>query len=182
MGYYFRNIKNHGFVRTLESYNNPSINGLVSIHRDDHCGLLLKLIELSVIDKDAGGKLWAQCLGFTYVNPLQSVAVPGAVADGLPIELCEEYCALHLYTLNGIASVCMSDPSNERDVAFLQKYLNKKVSPSFGLPFLIEKAASPKRTFDKSDPGKELVSQERINNIFRAKRKRTRQIVFKECA
>lgn len=179
----FANIQNPRFVLTLESYNSPILNGLIHLYRNDHCRLMNKLVEVAVLQPDVVGKIWAQCLGYTYVNPLQSVSLPGS-GPSLPLDICKQQSVVHLYTLNGVASICMVDPSNRRTIVILQRTLQQKVSASFGLPNYIREAIQRKCAPLKSHKGssEEIVSQDEISAVFKAKRKRNTRIVFKECA
>lgn len=115
------------------------LNGLVAKHKKDHSGLLLEIIEKGYLRKDPAGELWARAHNTTYVDPL-SIKISYPEDQRIPLEMAKKIQAIGLYEFDGYVTMVMNDPMNRNLVESLERYLQKRVSPVFGLPDDIEKA------------------------------------------
>lgn len=174
-------LKNPRFIATLEEHKHSSIRALLDVYGKDHYLLMMKLISLLVLKPSVAGRLWAECLGCSYVNPLQSTVVP-SFTDGLPLDVAERYNAIHLYSINGVASVCMLDPTDRETVYYLSDILKKRISPSFGFHNKIKKAIEYAKDPMAAERQSDLVAQSEITAQFKAKRKRAPRNAVSLCA
>jgi len=137
-----REIRCDRFVELLNEagkIESVLLNQLVAKFKKDHSGLLLEIIEKGYMRKDPVGELWARANNTTYVDPL-SINITYPEGERIPLEMAKKIQAIGLYEFDGYVTMVMNDPMNRNLVESLERYLQKRVSPVFGLPEDIDKA------------------------------------------
>lgn len=101
--------------------------------------LLLALLDQKYISKEDGCRLYADSLGFAYVDPFASIITDEAVAT-LPAEIAKKAGVIGLYLINGVLTAAFSKPDDEALVRRISQIAQMPVSPVFALPREIEDA------------------------------------------
>jgi len=112
--------------------------GLVKEHGEG-VPLLQALLEQKFIPKDDACRLYAEALGFAYVDPFASIITDEAVA-AVPAEIARKANVIGLYVINGVLTAAMSKPDDEALVRRIGQIAQMPVSPVFALPREIEDA------------------------------------------
>jgi type II secretory ATPase GspE/PulE/Tfp pilus assembly ATPase PilB-like protein len=97
------------------------------------------LIQRQLINPDVAARLWAESLGITYVNPLESV-LDGSATDTVRRSDLQRLSFVPLYTLGGAVTVAMSRAADMEARIEVEKCLGKPISPVFALPEEIKAA------------------------------------------
>ncbi len=101
--------------------------------------LVLALLDQKFIPKDDACRLYAESLGFAYVDPFASIITDEAVA-ALPAEIARKANVIGLYVINGVLTAAMSKPDDEALVRRIGQIAQMPISPVFALPREIEDA------------------------------------------
>ena len=125
-----------------------ALNLLLSRHGET-LDLVQALIAEKLLSKEDACRFWGDARGFAYVDPFASVVTEEAVAR-IPLDLARKAQALGLYIIDGVITVAMSDPGNERLVQRLSNAIKLPVSPVFALPLEIRDAISVNYSTEKS--------------------------------
>ena len=112
--------------------------GLVKEHGEG-LPLLLALLEQKFITKDEGCRLYAESLGYAYVDPFASIITDEAIA-AVPAEIARKANVIGLYVINGVLTTAMSKPDDEALVRRVGQIAQMPASPVFALPREIEDA------------------------------------------
>ncbi|MBK1875714.1 GspE/PulE family protein [Pelagicoccus mobilis] len=137
-----REIRCDRFVELLtesDKIESVLLNKLIAKFKKDHSGLLLEIIEKGYMRKDPAGELWARANNTTYVDPL-SINISYPEDQRIPLEMAKKIQAISLYEFDGYVTMVMNDPMNRNLVESLERFLQKRVSPVFGLPEDIDQA------------------------------------------
>lgn len=124
------------------------LTGLVREHGEG-LPLLHALLEQKYIPKDDACRLYAEALGFAYVDPFASIITDEAVAT-LPPEIARKAGVIGLYVINGVLTAAMSKPEDEALVRRVGQIAQMPVSPVFALPREIEDAISIQYSSEKN--------------------------------
>lgn len=95
------------------------------------------IIDKYSIRKDVLGKYWGEYLGFTYVDPLDSITNMEYIKKA-GLEFIIRYNILPLYKLGKAVTVAMSEPENPFLQNKVEDQLGELISPVFCFPFDIE--------------------------------------------
>lgn len=96
-------------------------------------------IRRDVFSRDMACQAWANHIGAAYVDPLQSVSTPEALA-AIPEEVARRLNVLGLHVMEEVVTVVMSDPTDAENLRRLSAISGMRVSPSFALPSEISDA------------------------------------------
>ena len=114
-------------------------------------GLLLlhALLEQKFIPKEDACRLYAESLGFAYVDPFASIITDEAVA-AIPAEIARKANVIGLYVINGVLTTAMSKPEDEALVRRISQIAQMPASPVFALPREIEDAINIQYSNEKN--------------------------------
>lgn len=100
---------------------------------------LEEAIKKDLLSPAQAGEIWANHLGFTYVNPLESVVTPEAIA-ALPEEIARKANVLPLYSINRVLTIATDRPEDDRNLERIRNIAQMDISPVFSLPSQIRDA------------------------------------------
>jgi type IV pilus assembly protein PilB len=109
------------------------LGALSNVHGVGTLGLLQALISEKAIQKDQACQIWANTIGFAYVDPLSSL-ISEETLGTIPAEIASKTRTIPLYTLNGVITVAMAEPNNPDLVRRLSHIVQTPISPVFSLP------------------------------------------------
>jgi len=115
------------------------IQPLLARHGGATLSFLEDLIETELISKERAARLWGDAIETAYVNPLMAVVTPDAT-EKLPKEICEKAVVIPLYEIEGVLTVAMADPRDQRMHQRLENIVGQPISAVFGLPREIKDA------------------------------------------
>ncbi|MDP0500430.1 MAG: GspE/PulE family protein [Verrucomicrobiota bacterium JB022] len=115
------------------------IQPLLAKHGGPTLGFLEDLIESGVISKERAARLWGDSIHVAYVNPLMAIVTTEAT-ERLPKEICEKAAVLPLYMIEGVLTVAMADPRDQRMQQRIASIAGVPISAVFGLPREIQDA------------------------------------------
>lgn len=131
-----RNPKTRSFVdqvRRLPNFDFSSeLDGLVAKHGNTPA-LVEAVIDERMLTKDDACRMWADSIGIAYVDPFASVITDEAI-DRIPIEIAKKSQCIGLYVLDGVLTVAMAAPENDKLVSRLSQIAQIPLSPVFALP------------------------------------------------
>lgn len=133
---------NQAFLERLQqsgALEEPILAGLGALDFKKADGLLEHLIRESLLPKERACELWGDMLGVACVNPLE-VAIGCAPDQVFPESIARKAQAICLYEIDGVFTMAMAHPEDERLIASLGKILNAPVNPVFAHPGDIEAA------------------------------------------
>mgnify|MGYP006267660147 CR=1 FL=1 len=96
-------------------------------------------VKKDLVSQKQAGEIWASYIHHTYVNPLESVVTPEALA-ALPEEIARKARVLPLYIVEGVLTLACDDPGDSKKIARLRNIARMKISPVFSLPSQIRDA------------------------------------------
>ncbi len=99
--------------------------------------LLHAVIEQKLCPKDEACKLYADSLGFAYVDPFASIITEEAVT-AIPVEIAKKVGVVGLYVIQGVLTAAFSTPEDDALVRRVGQIAQMPVSPVFALPREIE--------------------------------------------
>jgi len=137
--------ENRGFadqVRRLPNFGfEEELKELAVQHGPDTMELLHAVIDARLLSKDEACKLWANGLGFAYVDPFASIVTEEAVAK-IPKEIAEKTHSIGLYIIEGTLTVAMATPDNAPLLVRLSQIIQMPISPVFASQREIDDAVS----------------------------------------
>ncbi len=95
--------------------------------------LLIAVIETKLLLKDDACRLYADTLGFAYVDPFASLITEEAIA-AVPIEVAKKVGMIGLYVLDGVLTAVFSSPNDATLVKRVSQIAQIPISPVFALP------------------------------------------------
>lgn len=147
---------------------------------------LEEMIAEKFIGKERGCRMWADSLGIAYVNPLLAVVTDEAI-ERVPLEIARKGQLMGLYIIDGVLTVAMADPTNDRLKRQLEAISKTTVSAVFAPPREVNdaieiyyksqaKVESEIETFEREQEAllhsitdedlKHLAESDRISKIF----------------
>ncbi|MBA3848671.1 MAG: type II/IV secretion system protein [Opitutus sp.] len=108
------------------------VDVLAAQHPDDPFRVMKLLIERNLSTPVRLCHLWADCVGYAYVNPF-NVELPSGEGQ-VPADVARKARAIVLNFLDETATVAMADPLDTRLRASLAKLIGRDVSPVFAHP------------------------------------------------
>ena len=103
--------------------------------------LLQALIDQKFLLKEDACRLWGEFLGIAYVDVLASSITDEAIKQ-IPIEIARKVRAIGLYVIDGVLTVAMATPEDEKLVRRLTQIAQIPLSPVFCLSCEIDDAIS----------------------------------------
>jgi type II secretory ATPase GspE/PulE/Tfp pilus assembly ATPase PilB-like protein len=100
---------------------------------------LEEIIEKEYMSKDRACRMWADTLGYAYVNPLIAVVTADAI-QRIPFEIATKAKAIGLYVINNVLTIAMARPEDKRLLKQIEAIANVEVSPVFAPSREIEHA------------------------------------------
>ncbi|MDE3084080.1 MAG: type II/IV secretion system protein, partial [Verrucomicrobiota bacterium] len=107
-------LKNSRFlesIRQLPRFDYEQELDALADRHDDGLALLQAVIEEKLLPKDEACRLWADSLGFAYVDPFASVVTDEAIAK-IPAEIAKKTKVLPLYVLGEGLTVALATPND----------------------------------------------------------------------
>ncbi len=111
--------------------------------------LLHAVIDKKICPKDHACRLYAESLGFAYVDPFASLITDEAVA-AIPVEIAKKAGVIGLYVIQGVLTAAFSKPEDEALVRRVGQIAQMPVSPVFALPREIEDIVLIQYSSDKN--------------------------------
>ncbi len=96
-------------------------------------------VQKDLVSQKQAGEIWASYIQFTYVNPLESVVSPEALA-ALPEEIARKARVLPLYIVEDVLTLATDDPGDSKKLQRIRNIAQKEISPVFSLPSQIHDA------------------------------------------
>lgn len=124
------------------------VNALVEQH-DISLSLVQEIVERKYASKDEICRLWADSLGYAYVDPFASVITDEAVAK-LPVEVAKKALTIGLYIIDGVLTAAMATPHDTDLVKRVAQIVQMPISPVFALQRDIEDAIVIHYSSDKN--------------------------------
>lgn len=106
---------------------------LAKKHGEGTLEFLEALIREEYITKHLACRLWCDSLETSYVDPLSTIVMPAAM-NRMPREIAEKAKVMPIYEIDGVLTVCMTDPQDQKLVQRLEGIVGQKISPVFALP------------------------------------------------
>lgn len=135
--------KKPDFLRALRSLPNyDDISEELAPLLAEH-GASLAFVEAIVasrlLPKELICRLWADSLGFAYVDPFASLITEDATT-ALPAEIAKKARVIGLYIIDGVLTAASSDPADPLLLRRISQIVQMPVSPVFALPREIKDA------------------------------------------
>ncbi|MFA6286067.1 MAG: GspE/PulE family protein [Opitutaceae bacterium] len=137
-----KNPLNTSFGDLLRKTSHFDSEGELTALERQHGGglpLLKAIIEAKIILKDDACRIYADSLGFAYVDPFASLITDEAVA-AVPVEVAKKVGMIGLYVLDGVLTAALSKPEDAALVKRVSQIAQIPISPVFALPRDIEDA------------------------------------------
>ncbi len=135
---------NRGFVELVLRHpgfaSRPKLESLALLH-DEPLALLQAVIDHKLLLKEDACRLWSDWLDIAYVDVLAS-GITLEAAKHIPLEIARKALAIGLYVIDGVLTVAMATPEDDKLVRRLELIAQLPLSPVFCLPCEIEDAIS----------------------------------------
>jgi type IV pilus assembly protein PilB len=107
--------------------------------RGNGLSALLHLKKGANIDKAQLGKIWADSIGFSFVD-LEKTLFQFGVVEKIPSEFARQNKLIPIYQIEGTLTVAAADPSDKSAFQNAERISGLKISPVFSFPDDIEDA------------------------------------------
>ena len=125
--------KNPEFLKYLTMYGILSEDAVLNLegkYPEDTFALLLHLLKSGASRKNTLGRLWADSLGFSYVE-MGTTLFQRDVVQLIPEQFARKHHAIPIYKFGEAVTVAMSDPAAKLVIQELSELLESPVSPVF---------------------------------------------------
>jgi type II secretory ATPase GspE/PulE/Tfp pilus assembly ATPase PilB-like protein len=136
-------------LRGLSQFEDSDNLKLLLERHGESLELVQAVIDEKLVPKEAACRSWGDAQGVAYVDPFASVVTEEAVGM-IPHDLAQKALALGLYVIDGMLTVAMAEPANDRLVERLSNAIQAPISPVFALPKEIRDAICVNYSSDKS--------------------------------
>lgn len=130
---FFKLLISQGLLSETDSQN------LLRKFNGNHIAALVYLVQGSVTKKEKLCKLWADSLGFAYVDPEKSL-IQYAAVQKLPEKFAKKFNVIPLYQFGDAITLATADPGNRAMLSQVEGAAKVPASPVFSLPDDIEDA------------------------------------------
>lgn len=146
------NLANSSFVDQLFALphfdGRQEVNALLAQHGVS-VTLVQDIVARNFAKKEDVCRVWANSIGYAYVDPFSSVITDEALAR-IPVEIAKKALAVGLYVVEGVLTTALATPDDAELVSELSQLVQMPISPVFALPREIEDAIVVHYSSDKN--------------------------------
>ncbi|MFA6959771.1 MAG: GspE/PulE family protein [Opitutaceae bacterium] len=124
-------------IRLLPHFDFESELRVLEKDNRNELALLEALVTSNLVAKDIACRLYADALGFAYVDPFASLVTEASIS-AIPVEIARKVRVIGLYVIDGVLTAAFASPEDSDLIKRVSQIVQMPVSPVFALPREIE--------------------------------------------